>query len=256
MKSILQRPHHKYSDDPVKVADGTHLPVSPNKLQLDKALPNIPGTPAQGLQRSPTLKRVNFTPTTKSTFDLAAASPSPSKIPAPHFQRPTPSPAKPATEVAYPSLAKPGPLNSNPPQPSDFSFRAGKSIQFGPASSGLTSPTIRQVRPSGVATPLSAFDNLPAVPHGIANKKRRREMSEDEDVENRAPHDESADDGPRAKKMKGNGPVGAEKSAGASMAERRRTASKIAKPGNAREKGKGLLSLSRLNMLARPKERR
>ena len=248
MKSILQRPHHKYSDDPAKVANGTHLPLSPNKPQLDKALPSIPGTPSQGLQRSPTLKRVNFTPTTKATHDLAAASPSPSKIPSLHLPHFPTSPSKPLSSISYPSLSPPnGPIS---PNPTSFSFRASKTQIFGPATNGLTSPTIRAVRPSGVATPLSAFENVPAIPHGMPNKKRHREASDDEteDVENRAPGcGDRVDEGPRCKRVKGSAKVGD----GGGAVEKRKTGAK-----GGREKGKGLLSLSRLNVLARPKERR
>ncbi|KAI4120695.1 MAG: hypothetical protein LQ347_007049, partial [Umbilicaria vellea] len=47
MKSILHRPPPKFSDDPIKVAAGTHLPASPGKINLDKELPNLPGTPSK-----------------------------------------------------------------------------------------------------------------------------------------------------------------------------------------------------------------
>ena len=45
----------------------------------------------------------------------------------------------------------------------DFAFTSSKSINFGPTTSGLKSPTtIRQVRPSGIFTPLpSSLDDIP-----------------------------------------------------------------------------------------------
>ena len=83
----------------------------------------------------------------------------------------------------------------------------------------------------------------------MPNKKRHREASDDEmeDVENRAPGGgERVDDGPRCKRIKGSAKVGE-----GGGVEKRRIGGK-----GGREKGKGLLSLSRLNVLARPKERR
>ena len=261
MKSILHRPEPKFSDDPTKIAAGTHLPTPKGKLILDKQLPTLPGTPLASPQRSPTVKRVEFTPSTKSRYALAAASPSPSKIPAPHFQHDDTGLSK-SDGVAYPSLAARH-LSSNSAQPGDFTFRSSKPINFGPSTSGLTSPTIRQVRPSGVTTPLSAFQNMPTVSHGISNKKRRRPDSDDEDVdedlENKAPRDiEAVDEGPRMKKVKtSTHPEG--KTDNSMPAKRRMTGvgGKTTKLGGAKEKPKkGMLSLSRLNMLARPKDRR
>ena len=255
VKSILHKPPPKFSDDPVKVAAGTHLQTPRGKANLAKDLPNIPGTPTGTVQNSP-VKHVNFTPTTQSKIELAAASPSPTKIPLPHSQRLTLQPSERLEVVAYPSLANLGPLNSNPPQPSDFTFRSPKKISVGLATSGLKNPkkTIRQVRPSGIATPLAPFDNLPAIPHGMANKKRRRE-EQDEDSENLEPGADDAGDeeGPSPKKQKSSGDVAA-----SSGVDRKKGApSKIAKPLPAKEKGKGRgLSMSRLNTLARPKGRR
>ena len=267
MKSILHRPPPKFSDDPTKVAAGTHLPTPQgSKVNLDKELPSLPATPSGGLRRSPTMKRVEFTPDTKSRYDLAATSPSPSKIPT-HFQRPegqgrshTPEP------ITYPSLSNVAPLAPSPakvdqPQasvPGDFTFRSANTINFGPAKSGITSPTIRQVRPSGVVTPLAAFENLPAIPHGMPNKKRRRSEAghDDEDMENAKPFDRADDEeeGPRPKKMKQWKP---EQAAVANAQGKKKVkGSRIPKLGGAASRGRGILSLSRLNMLARPKGRR
>ena len=254
MKSILHRSEPKYSNDLSKIASGTHIPTPKGTLVLDKELPSLPGTPSIALNRSASVKRVNFTPNTKSRYDLAVASPSPSKIPAPHFQMDKPSPHKPIG-VYYPSLAT-DPSTPDPAPPGDFTFRSSKAINFGPATSGLTSPTIRQVRPSGVTTPLQAFQNLPVVPHGLSSKKRRREDENDEDMENKAPEEtEEVDDGPRAKKAKVGKGGGNDES---SMPVKRRTTMAGFKGGRLgnKEKSKGVLSLSRLNMLARPKNRR
>lgn len=273
LKSILHKPQHKYSNDPVKVAEGTHLPIPTTPIRLNNELPSLPATLGHALPASPSMKRVAFTPTSKSTYELAAASPSPSKIPTSHSQRrmtglPT-SPAKITypQPIAYPALSRAGtgPLSSHPTKAGDFTFRAAKSINVGPATSGLSSPsTIRQVRPSGTPTTLAgvlpAFESVPAVPaveHGLSSKKRRRVDSDDEDEgkENVAATGLDNGDGRRVKKLKRTG-VDDEKVANeASMAGKRLEKAKGTKSGE-KAKGKGILSLSRLNMLARPKERR
>ena len=256
MKSILHKPQPKYSDDPVKVAAGTHIPTPRGKVNLEKELPSLPGTPVAGLCYSPSMKRVAFTPNTKLRYDLAAASPSPSKIPAPHFQNQDSTNPKSPDQVTYPSLTQPAPLPSYTTQPGDFTFRSAKTIDCGPASSGVRSPTIRQVRPSGVSTPLADFANLPTIPHGMPNKKRRRPEHDEEDVENLEPRmDLDDEEGPKAKRHKNNAAPG-HVHPDDGMKKAFASGSKSTKPGNARDKGKGKLSLSRLNMLARPKDRR
>ena len=256
MKSILHKPPPKFSDDPAKVAAGTHFQLPRGKSNLERDLSSLPATPTASLPNSP-VKHVNFTPTTQSKFELAATSPSPTKLPLPHFQRQTVQPAKESGAITYPSIANLGPLNSNPPRPGDFTFRSNKTINVGPATSGLKSPTttIRRVRPSGIATPLTLFDNLPAIPHGMANKKRRREEV-DEDLENVEPGVDEADDGegPQAKKQKNTRDAVV---VGGGVDRKKSTQSKIAKPAPTKEKGKGKgLSMSRLNMLSRPKGKR
>ena len=250
MKSILHRAPPKFSDDPLKVAAGTHLPTPNGKMNLEKELPSIPGTPsAHGSRHLASIKRVEFTPTTKSKYELAAASPSPSKIPAPHFQRQETPHSEDVEIVTYPSLPKPISQTTtsttkatNSSRAGDFTFRSPTALGFGPASPGVTSPTIRQVRPSGITTPLAAFENLPVVPHGVPNKKRRREDAED--VENHEVDEANEDeDGPKTKKVK------------RGAMEDKAHQGRMVKP-DVKEKGKGILSRSRLNMLARPKGRR
>ena len=106
------------------------------------------------------------------------------------------------------------------------------------------------------------FENLPVVPHGMPNKKRRRDDSDDEDVENKKVQDGESGE-PSSKRMKAG--IEEAKQAGndekKSNAKRRLTGmasgSKIPRPGGGvKGKGRGILSLSRLNMLARPKDRR
>ncbi len=272
MKSILHRSQPKFSNDPTKVAAGTHLPLPQGKLDLEKDLPSLPGTPSVGLHRSPTMKRVGFTPTTMSQHDLAANSPSPSKIPTPHpshQSHPGGDIVKATDPISYPDLGNSPNITTRTKipkasTPGDFTFRSEKTMDFNTTSpTTVTSPgsTIRHVRPSGISTPLPAFKSLPSIPHGMSNKKRRRAESdtEAEDEENVDPMavavDEVDDDQPKAKRQRMNGSQ--EKMANTSSPLKRRAAgSKIPKLGGAKEKGKMGISLGRLNMLARPKDRR
>jgi hypothetical protein len=181
---------------------------------------------------------------------------------------PTASPA-----VECPSLAGVRPLPEPPRQiksvrrpppavPGTFSFRSDHTIQFGESPKGFgSSPgqsSVRQVRQSIFpntmpgAFPSSNGSNkenkapkapLPSVPHGMSNKKRRRVDSDDEE--------ETELVGSPAKKQKSNVPEGEMLMAPRLLAEKMVTTSKIASP--AKKKG---LSLSRLNMLARPKNRK
>lgn len=270
MKSILHRSQPKFSNDPTKVAAGTHLPLPQSNLDLEKELPSLPGSPSVGLHRSPTMKRVGFTPNTKSQHDLVANSPSPSKIPTPHpYHQSQPSDDTPvySVPVSYPDLGNSPNITTRtkilkPSTPGEFTFRSEKTMDFNTASpTTVTSPgsTIRHVRPSGISTSLSTFRSLPSIPHGMSNKKRGRVESdtEAEDEENVAPMatDGIDDDQPKAKKQRMNGSQ--EKTADAPSPSKRRAAeSRIPQLGGAKEKGRKGISLGRLNMLARPKERR
>lgn len=84
---------------------------------------------------------------------------------------------------------------------------------------------------------------LPSVPHGMFNKKRRRVDSGDE-KEEEAVHS--------PKKQKPNVPEGEMLMAPRLMTEKMAPSPKIPSP----VKKKNVLSLSRLNMLARPKNRK
>ena len=253
MKSILHRAEPKFSDGPTKIAAETHLPKLKGVIAAGKESSTMPGLCDidSTLQQTPTAKRVGFNVAAESESESAVNSPSPSKIPS----RPNglgQSPTRLRDVISYPSLPKhvAGPLSSNPPGPGDFTFRSNKPMNSGPASSGLKLPTIRQVRPSGVATPISAFDSLPTVPHGVPNKKRRRVDEDDGDRENFAQPKDTTFSSP-AKKQKMQRNFGATLM-NTSSPRKSVPGSKTPDP----KARKGGLSLSRLNMLARPKARR
>ena len=279
VKSILHRAQPKFSNDPSKVAAGTHLPVPQGKPDFDKDLPSLPGTP--------TIKRVNFSSSTKLSHDSAATiqATSSSKIPTfqtkqPKPQDTPPAPMPKAEPIVYPDLtaspmittrAKSPKITLVPAEaatPGDFTFRADKSITF-KDNTGFTSPngttTIRQVRPSGIPTSMpGAFEShMPVIQHGLTNKKRKHVSSDDDDEEREnvdpvAPglnfdkQIEGDDEGPKAKKQRTAGPTSSPTKGALSPAKRRLTGSGV---GGWKGAKKGGLSLSRLNMLARPKER-
>ena len=290
MKSILHRTQPKFSNDPIKVAAGTHLPVPQNKPDVDKDLPSLPDTP--------TIKRVDFTSSTKFRHDLAGVnqSSSPSRIP--NLQSIQQQPREPVSSastpiqpepVSYPDLTASPMITTRAKSPkvtpaskpiecaveglSDFTFRADQTTTLtNKVPSDLTSPTgvstIRPVRPSGIPTSVmpGAFATessmvVPAIEHGISNKKRKHVSSGDEDdeeVENVDPaastdlDAKDTDDAPKAKKQRVIGP-GSNPAKGAVGGKENAKHRFIGTGKGAKKAG---LSLSRLNMLARPKERR
>jgi len=291
VKSILRYPGSlkKSKDAPSSIPTLSRSPSRPN---LDRPLPSLPTTPG-AVGDSKNLKRVNFTPDTVDKHVVAIqASPSPFKsgIPrsaskvilatAPSSKRPivADSLAKevqypsisghPSLEnVEYPSLAGVRPLpepshqpasDSHPPPyvPGTFTFRSDHTINFGASPKGFgSSPgqaSVRQVRQSIFpntmpgsfpSTNKENTDPLPSVPHGMSNKKRRRVDSDDE-------MEEESERSP--KKHKADVAEGPMLVAPRLMVEKMAHTLKNPSPG----KKKGVLSMSRLNMLARPKMRK
>ncbi|KAL8880991.1 MAG: hypothetical protein Q9198_001714 [Flavoplaca austrocitrina] len=247
IKSILHRSQPKFSDDPVKVAAGTHIPLPIKPLSLNKDLPDIPNTPLKDIQRSPSVKKqVNFTPSTKPLNEISpVASPSPSKIPRSESMKALDSP-----HVTHRNTHK-IPTITPSSIPGDFTFASSKTINFGPPTSGLTK-TIRPVRPSGFPTPLAetAFEKHntgDTIEHGIANKKRKHEhetSDNDEDQENIDPN--TVQSPPKRVKM-------AETTT--TTPSKNKSPTKTPKSKTKGVKGRGIMSLGRLNALARPKER-
>jgi len=191
VRSILRTPSRKFSDDPEKVAAGTHMSPPP-EWNPGNVLPEI-------AQTAPMKKHVNFTSSTleRAVLDEVGKSPSPMKLRA--------GSEVPAGAVTYPALGTidypviPGsdePAQTAPSPSrrltfggasegttSAFSFESTKSINFGPVSAG----TIRMVRKSDA----SSRDD---------GKKRKLDtVAESSDKENGGP---TPDDGRSAKKAK------------------------------------------------------
>ncbi|PBP28717.1 hypothetical protein BUE80_DR000352 [Diplocarpon rosae] len=264
------------------------LSRSPSRPNLEKSLPSIPATPgAAGGSR--TIKHVNFTPDAMSKTNAASQnSPSPIKSGIPRSaskislsSRSTVRPAGRAKvegmeveyhsiagvsslddsskQVVYPSLPGARPLPTPPHKapptssvPGSFTFRSDHTINFGASPKGFgSSPgqsSVRQVRQSVLPNtmpgsfPPGNKENkapLPSVPHGMANKKRRRVESDDEaEDEERSPKKHKA--------------VVAEGHMLVAPNLHATSTPTIPSP----VKKRGVLSLSRLNMLSRPKNRK
>ncbi|PBP26604.1 hypothetical protein BUE80_DR002506 [Diplocarpon rosae] len=264
------------------------LSRSPSRPNLEKSLPSIPVTPGAA-GGSKTMKHVNFTPDAMSKTNAAAQnSPSPIKSGIPRSAskisrssrstgRPTGSAKVEGVEVEYPSIAGvsslddsskqvvypslpgarplPEPPHKAPPPssvPGSFTFRSDHTINFGASPTGFgSSPgqsSVRQVRQSVLPNimpgsfPTGNKENkapLPSVPHGMANKKRRRVESDDEaEEEERSPKKHKA--------------VVAEGHMLVAPNLHATSTPTIPSP----VKKRGVLSLSRLNMLSRPKNRK
>ncbi|KAJ5038292.1 uncharacterized protein L3040_007158 [Drepanopeziza brunnea f. sp. 'multigermtubi'] len=267
------------------------LSRSPSKPNLDKVLPSIPVTPGATAGSKVVVKHVDFTPdTVKKNSATVQNSPSPMKSGIPrstskiNFGPRSPvktltSEKVDATKVEYPSIAGlsnfgessekveypsltgvrplPEPPRQAPPPPlvpGSFSFRSDHTIKFGVSPKGFgSSPgqaSVRQVRQSVLPNkipgsfPRGNKENkaplLPTVPHGMANKKRRRVESDDE-------HKEEDERSPKKSKT-----AAAE---GHMLLAPNLQATPIPQASSPVKK-RAVLSLSRLNMLSRPKNRK
>ncbi|PQE33121.1 erythromycin esterase protein [Rutstroemia sp. NJR-2017a WRK4] len=294
IKSILRHPSFstKKASKPSTIPS---LTTSESQSNLEKALPSVPTTPI-GVGRVKSVKRVEFTPDTRDGHATSVPpSPSPVKSAIPRSTSKSSlkatsafPPRKPASShgqagaqdkgessgaVEYPSLAGVRPLPEPPLQtaptfpppsvPGTFTFRSDHTISFGKSPEGFgSSPhqaTVRQVRrsifpgsmpgsfpdsnkenveaaPKGFKKAVVEQADIPTVPHGMSNKKRRRIESDEE--EDRSP-----------KKQKSQVPEGE-----MLMAPRLHAQNDAAIPKSPSKK-RGL-TLSRLNMLARPKNRK
>ncbi|KAJ4993852.1 hypothetical protein SVAN01_00906 [Stagonosporopsis vannaccii] len=150
VRSILRTPSRKFSEDPRKIAAGTHMSPPPESA-WDNAPPAVPAT-------APVKKHVNFSNSTlaRAAPDDLTKSPSPMKFRA--------GSEVPSGAVVYPSLGS-GVEYPQLPQgvspavspsrrltfggdtanhPRSFSFESNKPVDFGPTTTG----TIRMVRKS------------------------------------------------------------------------------------------------------------
>ncbi|KAN0079720.1 hypothetical protein V8E54_004934 [Elaphomyces granulatus] len=230
LKSILRRHQPLFSDDPLKIVAGTHIATPGFNPDINlKDLPSI-SFGDDAVQTPSPKKRVEFTPNTNARYELAQSSPSPLKVD--------------VVDVVYPTL--PTMMSPNEEDPN---------LLF----ASHPSPSARN--PAISTRQSSPFPNLPAVPHGLVNKKRRREEVDGKD-ENIPPTD-SASDERSSKRPKTNGPAAIKavtttpikSHSSTSVTREKRTPGRNDTPGSILRKSRGVLSLSRLNMLAKPRIR-
>lgn len=235
LKSILRRRQPLFSDDPVKIAAGTHQPF-PNADLTNKLL-FVPDMDADSSSAVPSSKkRVDFSDSTKFP-DVADGSIEVPKTP--DYD----SIAEDASggEIVYPTL----PPLSTPQDNKTVSFF------FEP------SPTANRKTPATASPRRQLIFSTPgAVPHGITSKKRQREDSEDKEAESEAPEPVQRS----AKRVK-TFPAPAQSQTPSPVKQRPlqygtpRSVGRMA-PSSAQRKSSAALSLSRLSFLARPKQRR
>ncbi|KAJ4337928.1 hypothetical protein N0V87_004275 [Didymella glomerata] len=228
VRSILRTPSRKFSDDPAKIAAGTHMSPPPESA-WEKAPSAIPAT-------APVKKQVNFSNSTltRAVPEDVTKSPSPMKFRA-GSEVPSGAIVYPSlgSGIEYPKLPQGDASPTASPSrrltfggetashPRSFSFEAGKPVNFGPTTTG----TIRMVRKS----------DAPSI---IESTKRKLEVvQESSDKEN-----DERPENPRSAKKARTTPAPATPAkvpASASKAPRRT-------PGSA-------MSKSRLAFLATPK---
>lgn len=177
MKSILRSPQRLYSDDPAKVAAGTHL-ATPPKHVFGLASKGQPVTPKPAPATAPVQKHVEFTSSTKArdTKDRTSSSNTPNKSPTPpvRFGRSVAMSAEPEL-TSYPALPvlelSPSPQKRRQTAaPGDFTFRVGDGIIFAPSPSAPTS-ALSSKRPSTIRH-VSSDQALPPPP-STGSKKRK-----------------------------------------------------------------------------------
>lgn len=244
LKSILRKRQPLFSRDPAKIAAGTHVAApdfNPDLLLASQAdLADSAPTPSPK-------KHVEFTPSVKSRHELAQASPSRSKIPT------TPSRSN-LSDIVYPTL------------PALTPERSAASAASNPVPP--KSPSIRHVRKSDVGEKGPDYPELPVVTHGIAhgigNKKRHRDEVDDDDMPNaenseNVPPANAQSDERSTKRLKSNPPTPSPVKNRLIKTPSRSVSGRMGTPASAtasaKQKSRGVLSLSRLNMLSKPKGR-
>lgn len=237
LRSILRRRQPLFSRDPAKIASGTHVAApdfNPNSL-FGRAADMSDSAPTPSPK-----KQVEFTPSVKSRHENVLASPSPSK--APSVQR-----RSMAGDVVYPTLPALTPEKKSAVLTSTTPTSEVKSI--------------RRVRKSDAVGQPAPCPEISVVTHGIAhgitNKKRHRDQVNDDDApstdnsENfppvNAPSDERS-----TKRFKSNPPTPSPVKKRITKTPVRPSSGQVGTPAS-RQKSRSVLSMSRLNMLSKPK---
>jgi len=237
IKSILRTPHRLYSNDPAKIAAGTHVATPPSQVTGGRQTPKT----------APVQKHVDFTASALAKAhrdEVKAASVEPESVRYPNL----PSIASEDDTADRRSTI------SSLPIPGAFTFRAGAPVSFGNLPAG---PTIRTVRDSDSDNGLPSIAEDAGAPSGTASlsSPSKRKLAQlftanpfadelDDDKEN----EDAADDERPAKRLR--------RADASPPSLQKRSPTKLVKKSRlpTPKKGRGLTA-TRLNMLAMPRHR-
>lgn len=254
IRSILRRPQILYSDDPQKIAAGTHVAIPKGTFSTS-------GGPLTAPATAPVRKHVDFTASIKEKAEkdemkvsnwsifkdsiLGEVKRAPSQD---NIEYPVP--------VTYPKLSMDGAAVSPSPMRRktlgtghDFTFRAGSPLKFDKP----VSDTIRPIRKSDTFDRAKAVQ-LPKIP----STKRKIEEVDESDKENHE-EDERPAKRTKASEMKAEPKAEMKRKSEAKVAKGRK---RIIKPpphsqlSQRNENRSAVLSRARLNFLAMPKHRK
>jgi hypothetical protein len=169
IKSILRTPQRLYSNDPSKIAAGTHFATPPKLGGEKKHHGQVPAT-------APVRKHVDFSSSTKDPDALKNITSSDDSSSPPAEEAPSAPNAE--TTADYPTLpAIFSPVANPTPDrrrqtiaPGDFTFRAGDSISFGASS---LAPPASATRPSTIRHVSAEPDMIPST---IAASQKKRKF--------------------------------------------------------------------------------
>lgn len=250
-KSILRTPQRLYSDDPAKLASGTHFATPPKAIaNMNKTLPAPPKT-------APVQKHVDFTASTKGLNDPNT----PTKTSFSVKQSTSTITSIGEDTVDYPALVPDDGLLKKKHRrmtmalPSDFTFRAGGGITFAPSPN----------RASTIANLKASIRHVSAEPEVVPTHGKKRKLSDTAAAEIKQPQikiqsqgasDKENDEEDEARPIKKSRPNAPEPQSKLGKTPTRVPTLGV-KPKNApKEKRPGVLSQARLAMLAAPKRRR
>lgn len=232
MKSILRTPQRNFSDDPMKIAAGTHIPMlTPVRPNIHKALPAIPATaPVRKM------KRVDFSASTVEREEAKIASPDTAGYP----QLPSiDEPESPTRRITLGDLKIPG----------AFSFRSDRQATFSPAPES----TIRAVRNSDASIIQGGTKRKHESSDESSGSDKENSIIRYTDLSKRVEEAVRGDEGRPVKKMRMADPPAARSPILNTPIKATKTASRL--PRKTPTKHRSGLTPSRLNFLSLPKQR-
>ena len=258
IRSILRRPQILYSDDPRKIAAGTHVAISKGNLGMN-------GSPLTAPATAPVRKHVDFTASIKEKAEKDEMKVSnwsifKDSILGEVMRAPSQDNIEYPVPVTYPNLhltddttASPSPVRRRTLGTGhDFTFRAGSPLKFDKTMSNTIRPA-RTVRKSDTA-PRAKTVQLPK----ISSTKRKLEEVDESDKEN---HEEAERPAKRTKatEVRAEPKMDVKRKAEAKVVKGRDRLTKApthSQLPQRNENGSAVLSRARLNFLAMPKHRR